>query len=137
MRIDPKELPLRYQEQVGAAVVAQLEKAAPVAGRKNRIRKQVTVKRLCFPSARAIDRYAVLKCAVREGVLSNLKLVEYDGRIVAFTYQITWNGEFIPSGIPVRTLAGWWSNRGMKVTEPIIWKRYEDYELEECTDVYP
>ena len=127
MWIDPKELPLPLREQVAVKVVAQLAQATPVAGQKEKRPLKVPVKRLCFTSPRAAARYEILRDAVREGIISELDVVTYDGCVIAFTYRVTWAGEFIPSGLPFRDLTAWRGlAKGTKVVEHIKKERVAD-----------
>lgn len=91
MRIDPKKLPLRYQEQVGAALVAQLAQAAPVAGREAKPSGQrVHVRRLRFKNTRAAMRYLQLREEDRNGTISDLVLHMNEKKFVIcrFTYCV-------------------------------------------------
>ena len=130
MRFDPKDLPLRYQEQVGTAILAQMSQTNPVAAKKNKPLK-ARARRLCFPSVKAIDRYALLKRAEKEGAIEEVLAETCDGRVVAFRYRVIWHGEFVPTAIPVSTLMAWWCQSGMVVEEPLVWKRKEE------SDVHP
>lgn len=128
---DLRALPLHMQEQVGVALVAQIEKNQPVAGREMKPPLRVPVKRLCFSGARAAARYEVLRDAARQGVISELDAVTDDGCVAALTYRITWAGEFIPTGLPVRDLIAWRNaGKGTAVTELIKRERYKDEEKE-------
>lgn len=129
---DIRALPLHMQEQVAMEIVAQSAKALPVAGREEkRPCKKVTAKRLRFTGARAAERYRVLRDAARQGVISELGVLVQDGYIYAFTYRVVWGGEFIPTGIPVKTLITWRNfGAGTKVAEPIKKERYTDGKKE-------
>ncbi len=110
MRFDSSDLramPTDMQVQAAVKLAAELAKAARVAGGGEKKSRKVPVKRLCFRSTSAEARYEILRDAVREGVISELDFVTYDGHIVAFTYKIVWGGEFIPTGLPVSTLVQW------------------------------
>lgn len=132
---DLRALPLHMQEQVGVAVLAQIEKNQPVAGREMKPPLRVPVKRLCFSGARAAARYEILRDAARQGVISELDAVTYDGYVVSLTYRITWAGEFIPTGLPVRDLIAWRNaGKGTAVTEPIKKRRYRDEEKETLSE---
>lgn len=91
MRIDPKELPLHYQEQVGAAILAQIMQAAPVAGRKEiSVRNKQPVRRLVFVNDRAAARYRILRKQAESGAICELLLhTDELGRVNCFTYTIT------------------------------------------------
>lgn len=127
--VDIRKMPLHYQEQVGTAILAQLAQTRPVAGKRNKPLK-ARVKRLCFPSLKAIDRYEVLKRAEKEGVIEELLAETYDGRVVAFRYRVIWRGEWIPTSVPVSTLCAWTGSYGDIVLEPVLWKRHEEYRIE-------
>lgn len=122
---DIRALPTAYQEQVAVKMAAELAKAAHVAEHDGDCKANVSkVRRLCFPSDRAVERYRVLRDAVREGVISDLKCEIYDGLVCAFTYRLQWAGEFIPHTLPVRDLLNWAETAredgiGAKVFEPI------------------
>lgn len=121
---DIRALPLHMQEQVGVEIAARMAEGnarealgvvSPsqthlVAGHRIKPPLLVVVKRLCFTNTNGLERYQMLRDAVREGVISNLMPIQYDGRIVAFTYNIQWNRETLPHTVPVRTLL-WWSER--------------------------
>ena len=96
-----RQMPIHMQEQVAMALIPQAQTPPPVAAQKVRVR------RLCFGTPAGIDRYMVLKDAIREGVIVNLELHEYDGRIVAFTYNVIWAEDFLPHSIPDNTLQFW------------------------------
>lgn len=124
MRFDSSDLramPEDMQVQAAVKLAAELAKTTKVAGGKEKKSRKVTAKRICLRGARAATRYEVLRDAVRQGVISELDLVVNDGYIVAFTYQIVWCGEFIPTGLPVSTLVVWRQiGKNQKVIEPII-----------------
>lgn len=121
MRFDSSDLramPTDMQVQAAVKLAAELAKAAKVVGRREKKSRKVPAKRLCFRSTRAAARYEVLRDAVREGVISELDIVTYDGYIVAFAYKIVWGGEFIPTGIPARSLVIWReAGKGRKIRE--------------------
>lgn len=121
MRIDAKQLPLRHQEQVAVAILSQITQTPPVAAKMEKTLK-AKARRLCFPSARAIERYAMLKQAAREGAIEELIAETHDGRVMAFHYRVIWHGEFVPTAIPVSTLMAWWCQSGRLVTEPVKWR---------------
>lgn len=121
MRFDSSDLramPTDMQVQAAVKLAAELAKTARVAGGDEKKSRKVPAKRLCFCSTSAAARYEVLRDAVREGVISELDLVTHDALIVAFTYKIVWDGEFIPTGIPVRSLVLWReAGKGRKIRE--------------------
>lgn len=131
---DIREMPLRIQEQLGTALVAQMAKAAqaairigeqfdqanPVAGREEKRPMKVPVRILRFPSPAAAARYKALRDAAREGVIYDLDTVQYDGCTVAFTYKIARAGEILPTGVSLADWEHWrWLGRGAAVTEHI------------------
>ena len=91
MRIETKEirgLPLYLQEQMGVALVAQMEQANPVAGNEKRPREKTPVRRLRFRTARAAQRYQKLRILARTGIIIDLVL-STDGEYVrSFTYLV-------------------------------------------------
>lgn len=91
MRIDPKELPLRYQEQLGAAILAQFAKTPPVAVREVKyVRNIRSVRRLVFANPIAAMRYRILRKQAESGMICELLLHKNDrGLIDCFTYTIT------------------------------------------------
>lgn len=132
MRFDTdaiRALPTAYQEQVAIKMAAELAKAAHVAEHDGNCKANVSkVRRLCFPSVIAKERYRVLRDAVREGVISDLHCETYDSQVCAFTYRIQWAGEFLPHTLPFRDLINWAgigreAGIGTKVTELVKRKR--------------
>lgn len=121
MRFDSSDLramPTDMQVQAAVKLAAELAKATKVAGGDGKKSRKVPAKRLCFCSTSAAARYEVLKDAARQGVISELDLVTHDGHIVAFTYKIVWGGEYLPTGLPIRTLVQWRSfGKDRKVRE--------------------
>lgn len=90
MRIDPKELPLRHQEQLAAAILAQITQAAPVQIREEAcmIRKQ-PVRRLAFINDRAAGRYRILRKQMQSGAIRDLVLIKNEqGVITDFVYEV-------------------------------------------------
>ena len=91
MRIDPKALPLRHQEQLAAALLAQITQAPPVAVREDRpVRNIQPVRSMLFVNDRAAGRYRILRKQAESGAICDL-LLHKDrlGRINCFTYTIT------------------------------------------------
>lgn len=91
MKIDPKELPIQYQEQLAAAILAQIAKTPPVEIREE---ESMTIKRpvrrLVFRSDRAADRYRVLRKQAEVGQITGFRLhMNKDGVITHFTYAYT------------------------------------------------
>lgn len=91
MRIDPKELPLRHQEQLAAAILAQITKAPPVEVREEKtVIYKRPVKRLVFISDRAADRYRILRKQAQVGQITGFRLHKNEeGIITHFTYAYT------------------------------------------------
>lgn len=91
MRIDPKKLPPHYQEQVAAAILAQLTQTPSVAVREEvYIRNKQPVRRLVFASHRAATRYRILRKQAESGAICELLLhKDKRGRVNCFTYTIT------------------------------------------------
>ena len=74
---------------------------------KERPSLKVSVKRISFPSSRAMKRYYLLKDAARQGVISDFLLQMRNGRVWAFTYKIQWRGDFYVGGLPFVVLERW------------------------------
>lgn len=91
MHIDPKELPLRHQEQVAAAILAQFAKTSPVAVREEAyIVRKLPVRRLVFANDRAAARYRILRKQAESGAICELLLHKNThGLIDCFTYTVT------------------------------------------------
>lgn len=132
MRFDTnaiRALPTAYQEQVAIKMAAEIAKAAHVAEHDGNCKANVSeVRRLCFPSVIAKERYRVLRDAVREGVIADLHCETYDGQVCAFTYRIEWAGEFLPHTLPFMDLINWAEavrqcGRGVMMEEKIERKR--------------
>lgn len=90
MRIDPKELPLRHQEQLAAAILAQITQAAPVAVREEEcVKKKLFARRLIFVNDRAARRYRILRKQEESGAIRDLVMQKNKhGEIYKFTYVI-------------------------------------------------
>ena len=106
LRYDIRELPQPMREQVAQKIVAQMLENQPVAGQAQKV-TTVRVRKLRFPNSKAKDRYLVLKDAVRERVISDLRIEEVGEKVYGFRYRLQWVGEFIPTAIPVDTLQIW------------------------------
>lgn len=91
MRIDPKQLPLHYQEQVGAAILAQLTQTSPVAGREEvAVRIKRPVRKFIFANPRAAARFRVLSKQAASGAICELLCHKNaQGLIDRFTYTVT------------------------------------------------
>lgn len=91
MRIDPKELPLRHQEQLAAAILAQITQAPPVAVREEEcVKKKLNVRWLIFVNNRAARRYRILRKQEESGAIHDLLMSKnMHGEIYRFTYVIT------------------------------------------------
>lgn len=96
MHIDPKELPLSMQEQVGVKIVAQLAQAAPVAGCDERSPVIVTVRKLIFPERWALCRYYALKMIQKEGMITRPVPVTTGARVTGIEYRILREDIFAP-----------------------------------------
>lgn len=86
---------------------------------------KVPVRKLRIYPTRALNRYLLLKDAVLEGVISDLKIEHYNAEVCGFSYRIVWNGEYVPTGIPLKTIQCWRSiaaKRGLseRVFEPTL-----------------
>lgn len=90
MRIDPKELPLRHQEQLAAAILAKITQAPPVAVREEEcVKKKLYARRLIFVNDRAARRYRILRKQAEEDAIQDFVLHKNKhGAIYKFTYVI-------------------------------------------------
>ena len=90
MRIDPKELPLRHQEQVAAAILAQFAQTPPVAVREETsVRNRLPVRKLAFVNAQAAWRYLVLRKQIKFGMVRDLVMMQNErGVITNFIYSV-------------------------------------------------
>lgn len=91
MRIDPKELPLRHQEQLAAAILAQITQTPPVAVREE---VAVTIKRpvqkFVFVNPKAATRFRILSKQAASGAICELICHKNaQGLIDCFTYTVT------------------------------------------------
>lgn len=91
MRIDPKQLPLRHQEQLAAAILAQIAQAPPVA-----VRKEVTAsikrpaRKFVFVNQKAAARFRILSKQAASGAICELLCHKNaQGLIDSFTYTVT------------------------------------------------
>ena len=91
MRIDPKELPMRYQEQLGAAILAQLAQTPPVAVREEvSVRIKRPVQKFVFVNLRAAARFRILSKQAASGAICELLCHRNaQGLIDCFTYTVT------------------------------------------------
>lgn len=91
MRIDPKELPLRYQEQLGTAILAQLAQMPPVAVREEvSVRIKRPVQKFVFVNPRAAARFRILSKQAASGAICELLCHKNNkGLIDCFTYTVT------------------------------------------------
>ena len=128
-------LPPGMRQQVAGKVAARA--AAAVAGRRESKyhNELVTVKGIRFDSKKEARRYLQLIDALRESLISDLRLQQdftlqeayttpEGQRIRAirykadFTYKIEWAGEFMPTGVPLDDLECWRRlGRGAMVVE--------------------
>ena len=129
------DLPPGIRQQVAGKVAARA--AAAVAGRRESKyhNEPVTVKGIRFDSKKEARRYLQLIDALRESLISDLRLQQdftlqeayttpEGQRIRAirykadFTYKIEWAGEFMPTGVPLDDLECWRRlGRGAMVVE--------------------
>lgn len=91
MRIDAKQLPLRHQEQVAVAILAQITQTPPVAVREEEcVKEKLYARRLEFVNDRAARRYRILRKQAESGLICELLLHKNEqGLIDCFTYTIT------------------------------------------------
>lgn len=130
------DLPPGIRQQVAGKVVAQALATRVAGQKKKKYRNEpVTVEGIHFASKKEARRYLQLMDAMREGVISDLRLQQdftlqeayttpAGQRIRAiryqadFTYRISWAGEFIPTGVPFVDLSYWMQlGRGCLVVE--------------------
>lgn len=129
---DIRKLPERYQEQVVAKIVAAVTPATPVAGKEEQHHSlKVPVRKLHITGQRAINRYNALMDAVREGVISGLRVEHDHDGIYGFSYCIHWAGEYQPTSVSFKTLQCWrlliaQKGRGCRVLESLIKERIHD-----------
>ena len=91
MRIDPKELPLHYQEQLGTAILAQLTQTPPVAVLEEiAVRIKRPVRKFTFVNPRAAARFRILSKQAQSGAICELLCHKNaQGLINCFTYTVT------------------------------------------------
>lgn len=91
MRIDPKELPLRHQEQLAAAILAQITQTPPVAVREEvTVRIKRPVRKFTFVNPRAAARFRILSKQAQSGAICELLCHKNaQGLIDCFTYTVT------------------------------------------------
>lgn len=131
------DLPPGMRRQVAGKVMAKAAMANPVAGqRKTKYRNEpVNVNGIRFASKKEARRYLQLMDALREGVISDLRMQQdftlqeayttpEGQRIRAiryqadFTYRIEWAGDYVPTGVPFDDLECWRKlGQGAKVVE--------------------
>lgn len=90
MRIDPKELPLRHQEQLATAILEKITQAATVA-----VREEVTmsikrpVRKFVFVNHKAASRFRILSKQEDSGAICKLICHKNaQGLIDCFTYSV-------------------------------------------------
>lgn len=93
MRIDPQGLPLPMQEQLATKILAQISAPDLVAGGKKTVK--VPVRRLRFPSRRAVERYRELRTKEQNGELAYMACVTMRGNVVAFYYRSRSEGTYV------------------------------------------
>lgn len=135
------DLPPKMRQQVAGKVMAKAALADPVAGpsgKKGKYHNEpVVVNGIRFDSKKEARRYLQLMDAVREGVISDLRLqrdftlqegyTTPEGERVRailyradFTYKIEWSGEFTPTGCGFEDLSFWKKlGKGAAVVEDV------------------
>lgn len=90
MRIEGKDLPLRYQEQLGAAILAKITQTTPVAVREEvTVRIKRRVQKYEFANDRAATRFRILSKQAASGAICELLCHKNDmGLIDSFTYTV-------------------------------------------------
>lgn len=90
MRVDAKQLPLRYQEQLGAAILAKITQTPPVAVREEvSARIERHVQKYEFVNHRAATRFRILSKQAASGAICELLCHKNDkGLIDCFTYTV-------------------------------------------------
>lgn len=129
------DLPPGMRSQVAGKVMGKAATSNAVAARRKYHNEPVSVNGIRFASKKEARRYHQLMDALREGVISNLRLQQDftlqeayttpDGKRIRairyqadFTYQIEWAGEFVPTSIPNDDLIYWRDlGRGVVVVE--------------------
>lgn len=135
-----KDMPERMRQQVAVKVMTASTNTKPVAapdrmGAKYGNRKTV-VSGITFDSQKEANRYLALMDAVREGVITDLRLQQdftlqeayttpEGKRIQAiryqadFTYTVAWRGEYMPTGVSFEDLTYWREHTGARVIEDV------------------
>lgn len=131
------DMPPGMRSQVAGKVMAKAAVAHPVAGRKKTKyhNEPVNVNRIRFASKKEAGRYLQLMDALREGVISDLRLQQDftlqeayttpEGKRIRairyqadFTYRLEWGGAFLPTGVSFDDLEYWRKlSRGTMVVE--------------------
>lgn len=129
------DLPPGIRQQVAGKVIESAAMTKSVAAQRKYRNEPVNVNGIRFASKKEARRYLQLMDAVREGVISNLRLqrdftlreayTTPDGKRIRainyqadFTYRIEWAGDFVPAGIPFNDLEHWRKlGRGAMVVE--------------------
>lgn len=129
------DLPPGMRQQVAGKVMAKTAISNTVAAQRKYHNEPVNVNGIRFASKKEARRYLQLMDALREGVISNLRLQQdftlqeayttpEGQRIRAiryqadFTYRIEWAGDFVPTGVPFGDLEYWRKlGRGAEVVE--------------------
>ena len=98
--------------------------------------KKTVVNGIAFDSQKEARRYEILMDAVREGVITDLRLQQnftlQEGYTTAegeriqaiiyqadFVYTVIWHGEFIPTAVPFDDLEYWRQHPGERVIEDV------------------
>lgn len=129
------DLPPGMRQQVAGKVMGKASETKSVAGQRKYRNEPVKVSGIRFASKKEARRYLRLMDALREGVISDLRLQQDftlqeayttpDGKRIRairyqadFTYRIEWAGDFVPTGIPFNDLEHWRKlGRGAMVVE--------------------
>lgn len=129
------DLPPGMRQQVAGKVMKKAALPNSVAAQRKYRNEPVNVNGIRFASKKEARRYLQLMDALREGVISDLRLQQdftlqeayttpEGERIRAiryladFTYRIEWSGDFMPTGVPFGDLEYWQKlGRGAVVVE--------------------
>ena len=134
------EMPARMRQLAADKIVAVSSKTQGVAaGAKKSPKfknKKTIVNGIAFDSQKEARRYEILMDAVREGVITDLRLQQnftlQEGHTTAegeriqaiiyqadFVYTVIWHGEFVPTTIPTADLEYWRQHPGERVIEDV------------------
>lgn len=125
---------------VAGRTVVVPQKAQGIAAGTKKMPKyrnmKTVVNGIAFDSQKEACRYEILMDAVREGVISDLRLQQnytlQEGYTTAegeriqaiiyqadFVYTVIWSGEFIPTSVPLADLEFWRQHPGERVIEDV------------------